>query len=154
MNCKEMGEHLWAVAAGVPPEQQVETHLRTCAACRESLNQMRRTMVLLDEWKVPEPSPYFDVRLHARLREETAQAHGWLHLFRKPALAAAMAALLVAGSTLFITGQHPQGPSASAQSQAGAAVQDLQDLEKNHELFASFDLLDEVGDDSAQTMNP
>ena len=29
-------------------------------------------MALLDEWQVPEPSPYFDVRLHARLREEAA----------------------------------------------------------------------------------
>ena len=27
-------------------------------------------MALLDEWQAPEPSPYFDVRLNARLREE------------------------------------------------------------------------------------
>ena len=30
-------------------------------------------MALLDEWQAPEPSPYFDVRLQARLREEMAK---------------------------------------------------------------------------------
>ena len=36
-----------------------------------------------------EPSPYFDVRLQARLREEMAKPQaGWLHWFRRPVLAA------------------------------------------------------------------
>ncbi len=40
-------------------------------------------MSLLDEWQAPEPSPYFDVRLNARLREEAATAKqpaGWLQV--------------------------------------------------------------------------
>ena len=46
--------------------------------CAEKLKAMRATMALLDEWQVPEPSPYFDVRLQARLREEMAKAAGGL----------------------------------------------------------------------------
>lgn len=156
MNCKEMGEHLMDVAAGAPPEPQVETHLRTCAACMENLEQMRLTMALLDKWKAPEPSPYFDVRLRARLREEAARPHGWLQWFRKPVLAAAMAALLVLGGTLITTGNYPQLPGTAAQIQPGAAVDDLQDLDKNDDLFANFDLLDDLGptSNSTQNLNP
>ena len=51
--------------------------------------EFRQTMTLLDEWKAPEPSPYFDLRLHAHLREEMERAHaGSMHWFRRPVLAA------------------------------------------------------------------
>ena len=41
--------------------------LRRCAG---KLEEFRQTMTLLDEWQTPEPSPYFDMRLQARLREK------------------------------------------------------------------------------------
>jgi len=64
----------------------------------------RQTMALLDEWKAPEPSPYFDVRLQARLREEMAKPQaGWLSWFRRPVLAAALTVLLGVGVGLFFT---------------------------------------------------
>ena len=65
-------------------------HLRSCSDCAGKLNEVRKTMALLDEWQAPELSPYFDTRLQARLREEKAKEavpRGFLAWIRKPALA-------------------------------------------------------------------
>lgn len=150
MNCKDIGEYLIDAAAGVAPEACVEAHLRTCTACAERLGEMRRTLALLDEWQAPEPSPYFDTRLQAKLREEAARPQGWMLWFRKPVLAAAMAALLIIGGALFTTGRYTPAPQATS-----AAVQDLQDLDRNQDLFANFELLDDLSSEqNSQDMNP
>ena len=73
MKCNEILERIPDVAAGFSnPTTEESAHLASCGACAEKLKAMRATMSLLDEWQVPEPSPYFDTRLHARLREEMA----------------------------------------------------------------------------------
>ncbi len=157
MNCGEIGEHLMDVAAGLEPDPLVAAHLRTCSTCAERLRGMQRTMALLDEWTAPNPSPYFDSRLRARLREEAARPQGWFAWIRKPALAAALAVLLVVGATLIRSGHRADTATPVAvQAQPGTAVGDLQELEKNHDLFANFDLLDDLDQDSpqAQTVNP
>ena len=74
MKCNETREMMPDLAAGlaaVTPE--VKAHLDSCAECAGKLEAFRQTMSLLDEWQAPEPSPYFDVRLRARLREEVAR---------------------------------------------------------------------------------
>jgi predicted anti-sigma-YlaC factor YlaD len=158
MNCEQMREHLLDLAAGSKPEAETDQHLRACAACASQLQEMRQTMSLLDEWQAPEPSPYFDVRLRARMREAAARPRGWLAWLRKPALAVAMAVLMVAGISLFRSAR-PLGNSPAAitsgevkmAAQTGSAVADLQDLDKNHDLFANFDVLDEL---EPQNVNP
>ena len=99
MKCDEIRERMPDVAAGFSQLTAVESsHLAGCRACSEQLNAMRATMALLDEWQAPEPSPYFDVRLQARLREEIAKPQaGWLRWFRRPALAAALTVLMGVG---------------------------------------------------------
>jgi hypothetical protein len=152
MNCNEIGELLMDVATGQPVQPQVDAHVRECRQCAIRLDDLRQTMALLDQWTAPEPSPYFNTRLQARLREEAARPHGWLEWFRKPVLAGAMAGLLVVGGTLYTVGRHPQPQNAGV---AEAAVQDLQDLDKNHDMFANFDVLDDVeADSNSQTVNP
>jgi hypothetical protein len=113
-------------------------------------------MALLDEWQAPEPSPYFDVRLQARLREEMAKPPaGWRAWFRRPVLAAALTVLMGVGLGLFFTqssgiyrpGDIDHVAVVDTQPQAaepGTAVSDLQALEKNHELYSDFDLLDDL----------
>lgn len=161
MNCKEMGDRLLDLAAGTVPDGDTERHLQTCEACAEKLASMVQTMSLLDEWETPEPSPYFDSRLQARLREQAAApARDWLAWLRKPALAFAMVGLLAVGVTLY--DRHPQPGTDQKQqaqvevsAQPGSAVSDLQNLDKNHDLYANFDLLDEIdGQDSGQDFNP
>src|SRR6202161_3410791 len=105
MKCKEIREVMPDLASGlmrVTPE--VDVHLAGCVACAEKMKGFQQTMALLDEWKAPEPSPYFDVRLQARLREEMAKPQaGWLAWFRRPVLAAALTVLMGVGVGLFFT---------------------------------------------------
>ena len=99
MNCNEVRELLPDVAVGMGAgAPEVETHLSSCPTCAAKLQGLRQTMTLLDQWQAPEPSAYFDTRLQARMREEMARpAAGWLHWMRRPALAASLAAVIVAG---------------------------------------------------------
>jgi len=158
MKCEEIRERMPDVAAGFgEPTAEQSNHLATCTACAEQLKSMRATMALLDEWQVPEPSPYFDVRLQARLREEMAkQPAGWLHWFRRPVLAAALTVMMGVGVGLFFTrsGGYKHGVEANISTPPGSAVSDLQTLDKNHELYSDFELLDDLDVQQNVTANP
>jgi predicted anti-sigma-YlaC factor YlaD len=150
MTCDEIKEMMLDVAAGAgEATPAMNEHLRGCADCASELAAMRQTMTLLDEWQAPEPSPYFDTRLAARMREERAKParSAWLSWFRAPALAGALALILmVAGGILYKNGGSLRGiknpPPVAAP--LGTAVGDLQVLDKNEDLYANFDVLDDL----------
>src|SRR6266542_3421688 len=125
MKCTEIRELLPELAARVASTAtEVNLHLGSCTDCAEKLNEFRKTMALLDEWQSPEPSPYFDVRLHARLREEAAkQPISWLAWMRRPAMAVSLAVALVAGVTVWM---GRQSGISNEPDQPGTAVSDLQ----------------------------
>ena len=163
MNCNEGRELLPDVAAGIDAETpEVEKHIAACAACAAKLQGFRQTMALLDEWQAPEPSPYFDTRLQARLREEMAQSSaGWMHWLRRPAWAMALAAVLAAGGVVVgyrsltpLEAINTKPPELSVPVLPGTAVGDLQALERNNELYADFDVLDELQVQDDITANP
>ena len=143
MKCTEIRELLPDLAAGLAstaPEvtaTEIDNHLRSCADCTAELEELRKTMALLDEWQAPEPSPYFDTRLRARLREEAEkQPSRWFAWVRRPAMAASFALLLVVGVTIF---QLERYRPLSDRPEPGTAVSDLQALDKNHDIFADSD---------------
>src|ERR1700680_967463 len=149
MKCDEVRERMPDMAAGFSqPTGNEGKHLKSCASCAEELNAMRATMALLDEWQAPEPSPYFDTRLQARLREEMAKPQArWFEWFRRPVLAAALTVLLGVGMGLFFTrhsGVINHGQEESVAAAPGTAVSDLQTLENNHEMYSDFELLDDL----------
>lgn len=171
MKCTEIRELLPDLAAGLasaPPG--INDHLRSCSECAGTLREFRKTMALLDEWQAPDPSPYFDTRLHARLREEAANTpRSWFAWARRPAMAVSLAVALVAGISLYevtrIRGgnggqvaqnDHPQ----PAPVVPGTAVSDLQVLDKNQDLLAdsdsdsASDLLDDMQVQQDVTANP
>ena len=162
MNCKEIRERMPDLAAGfTQPTADEEKHFATCDACAEQLKAMRATMALLDEWQTPGPSPYFDVRLQARLREEMAKPPtGWLQWFRRPVLAAALTVLLGIGVGLLFTrgsGIYNPEPGISdnfGPPEPGTAVGDLQALDKNHDLYSDFELLDDLDVQQDVIANP
>jgi hypothetical protein len=156
-NCDEIRERMPEVAAGFDAPTAEETqHLATCTDCTEKLKEMRSTMALLDEWQVPEPTPYFDVRLQARLREEMAKPQArWLHWFRRPVLAAALTVLMGVGVGVFVTQKRiDQTQPPIAEVEPGSAVGDLQALEKNHDLYSDFELLDDLDVQQDVVANP
>jgi hypothetical protein len=158
MKCNAICELMPDLAAGsdaVTPE--VKDHLERCAGCAGKLKEFRQTMALLDEWQAPEPSPYFDVRLRARLREEAArQPVGWWLWIRKPALAVSLAVLMVMSITLFRTdaGRNPALDSRAMVAEPGTAVGDLQALDRNHDLYSDFEILDELQAQQDVNVNP
>ncbi len=159
MKCTEIRELLPDLAAGLASAApEVDLHLRSCAGCAGTLAEFRKTMALLDEWQAPEPSPYFDTRLRARLREEAAkQSSRWFVWMRRPAMAVSLAVAMVAGVTLWMerkTGVSPEAPS------PGTAVSDLQTLDKNLDMFSdsdsssASDLLDDLQVQQDVNANP
>jgi predicted anti-sigma-YlaC factor YlaD len=162
MKCNEIRELMPDLAAGfsaVTPE--INQHLKDCGECEAKLNAFRQTMTMLDEWKAPEPSPYFDTRFQARLREEKERASqpasrwAWL---RRPALAGALAVVAVVGITVFqrggITGNNMTDRPPIIAAAPGTAVGDLQALDRNDDMYANFDELDDLQVQSDVTANP
>jgi hypothetical protein len=146
MKCDEIHARMPDVAAGFGQLTAEESsHLASCSSCAEELREMRATMALLDEWQTPEPSPYFDVRLQARLREEMAkpQPARWMLWFRRPVLAAALTIIMGVGIGGYFAWQ-PGVPNPPIPEGPGTAVSDLQTLENNHEMYADFELLDDL----------
>jgi hypothetical protein len=167
MKCDEILEIMPDLASGVmKTTSEISKHLAGCGACTGKLEEFRQTMALLDQWQAPEPSPYFDVRLQARLREEMAKPEaGWWGWLRRPALAAALTVLIGIGVALFFTTNNrmyrpAHEELALVESQTpqstgpGTAVSDLQSLEKNHDLYSDFDLLDDLEVQHDVTANP
>jgi predicted anti-sigma-YlaC factor YlaD len=147
MKCEEIRELMLDVAAGAgEASPNLNEHLAGCNACADKFADMQKTMALLDEWQAPEPSQYFNTRLMARVREERAkpQRSPWLSWFRAPALAGALAlVLMVAGGIRWLP-RTGAPPIAQDRAPRGTAVGDLQTLDKNEELYANFDLLDDL----------
>jgi len=166
MNCKDIRETLPDVASGAAVlTPDVNAHLSHCDKCAGTFAELQATMALLDEWTVPEPSPYFDVRLQAQLREAREQATtriGWLQWFRKPVFSIAAALLLSAGIGIgveySVTGHKPstENKTAIVQAPHGTAVGDLQFLDKHSDLLQNFDALDALNgtdDDDDASVN-
>jgi len=163
MKCTEIRELLPDLAAGLasaPPG--INDHLSTCTDCAGKLEDFRKTMALLDEWQAPEPSPYFDTRMHARLREEAAkQPRSLFAWLSRPAVAASLAVALVVG-TIYFGRTDWRGPKPPVQAAVvpGTAVSDLQVLDRNQDLLAdsdsdsASDLLDDLQVQQDVNANP
>jgi anti-sigma factor RsiW len=161
MKCNETREVMPDLAGGLlAATPEVKAHLESCTECAGKLEAFRQTMSLLDEWQAPEPSPYFDVRLRARLREESAtQAAGWARWLRRPVLAASFALLMVVSVSLVQMNSGERGNTSGSSPVAvvgepGTAVGDLQALEKNQNLYSDFDVLDDLAVQPDVTANP
>jgi predicted anti-sigma-YlaC factor YlaD len=163
MNCTDIREELVEVASGSPVTPVVEGHVRDCPGCAQTLEHLKQTMAMMDEWAAPEPSPYFDTRLQARLREERAtKSVSWLEWLRRPVAVMVATVLVVAGGLLYQSGGgHLYGPANTGGQQApvvakGTPVWDLQFLDKNSEVLDDFDALDALDgtpDDNGSVAN-
>ena len=140
---------------------KVHSHVAECEACRAQVAELRATMNLLDEWKAPEPSPYFMTRMQARMREErNAAPAGWLtrklatlragfaygqvtHTRPLAAMALTVLLLLSGGAYLGMT----DWTHTAQQPTQTAVVHDLQLLDNNAQLL---DQLESIADNNNQ----
>jgi len=163
MDCRSFAKELpdLVLTPGAMPSLGAVAHLRICPPCAEEYVGLQKTFGLLDEWRVPEPTAYFDQKMAVRLREEqSAPRMNWFERLEtrlrlntgrnfRPVMAGALAlALMVGGSYAGLSGafQH------TSATQASAAVNDLQILDKNEQAFKELDELqqDETSAPAAQ----
>ncbi len=156
MNCKAM-ESVMPDLLFDPAEapEAARAHLESCVACKRELTSIQSTMSILDDWEAPEPTPFWNARMGAMLREEQAKpATGWAgfkeqirtrlwlsNYSLKPAAGVAALGLLLAvggGTWLDLATQ----PVATAPTQASNTIRDLQSLNENAQVFQQLSALD------------
>ncbi len=157
IDCKTCRTHLPELLLDetyVAAHPELNAHLASCTECAIELQELRATMELMDEWSAPEPSPYFDSKMHVLLREEQAkQPESFWERARsfllystgrtlRPAMSGALAcAMLIGGGTLGLYVHQ-------AQSSSSATVNDLKILDNNAQALQQMDqLLDDSDDD-------
>ena len=113
---------------------EVEKHLAACPACRLRVNEFRAVSGLLDELPVIEPSPAFDLRVHARVAAEPARRSWWAWFTPSPRVVFAASMLLLAMFWVE-TRQNQQQPQ--------IAQDDIPVLE-NYDVISNFEPLTEL----------
>jgi hypothetical protein len=138
----------------VPTE--VRKHVEQCPDCSRELESLKAAMQILDTWDAPEPSPFFDARMAARLRSEReAEPAGFFERMRarllfgsnlqlRPVAAGALALLILIGGGTYAGLTFQPTPAANT----SAAVRDLQSLDDNAQVFQQLNVLDQQDDSS------
>jgi hypothetical protein len=151
MRCTEIREQLTEASfLGEIGNAELREHVASCAECAHEWKAMQSTMRLLDTWEAPEPSPFFNTRLYALLEAEKQRPQSWmerlgLRLRWQPAAAFALVIAMAAGVTVYRAQVQPaQTPSIKA-----SGVEDLKALEKNKQLLADLDALDDSSEDGS-----
>ncbi len=157
--CRNVLPDLLLDESYVAAHPEVRAHMAACAACRTEWEELQATFALMDHWTAPEPSPYFDSKLHARLREaQASEPEGFWARTRaflmystghklKPALAGALvvAVMLAGGGTFAGLYQHDSGGAV----QASPTVNDLKILDNNAQAMQQMDQLLDSSNDNA-----
>jgi hypothetical protein len=165
MNCNHVREQLIEIAdnGNLSAHSDVAAHLAGCTDCTRLHDALRGTMALMDEWKAPEPSPFFSTRLRARVEElkreeaQPAGMFGWVKGIKlwQP-VAVGVLAIAVAFSVNFFKAPAAVDSTHTVQVQAptGSAVSDLQALDQQKKTLDDLDLLDDLGGDEQPSNDP
>jgi anti-sigma factor RsiW len=157
MSCERMESRILGYVDGRLKESErleVEKHLAECAPCCLRVNEFSAVSGLLDELPQIEPSPEFDLRVHARVAAEPQPKAGWrawMHFSPRIAFAASMLLLM----TLWLGYRAGTPPTPNIPNDDQAMMQDLPVLE-DHDVLQDFEPLKDLPsqpyeDDSDQT---
>ena len=156
-NCNQIREAVLEAAISEQPiRSDLREHLEGCPGCRQEWESMRDTVSLLNTWEAPEPSPFFDTKLNARLRAEAAEAPlSWReriqaaisNLRERPfgwrPVTVALAIAMAAGVSVYQINSHSAGTTMASAEHGACAVVDLQDLDTNQQLLNEISILDD-----------
>ena len=147
MSCERMESRIFGYLDGRlkgSEKLEVEKHLAKCAPCRMRVEEFRAVSGLLEELPVIEPSPEFDMRVHALVAAEPVKQSWWAWLHLPPRVAFAASLLLLAAIWL---GHYRQPQVQSPWNDPVVAdeqmMQDLPVLE-DHDVLSNFEPLKEL----------
>lgn len=173
MKCNDREKLFLFVRQMLQPEEAevVRRHLAGCADCARLANEYRRLDAALDDWSAPEPSPWFDAKVRARIAASDQKNRGLFGFGRVRALVAGVAALalIVALVVVFshrgvVENQQPSAaqqqpvavtaspkqPATSAAARQPLPVEEQLKMDENlrvledYEVVANFDALSEL----------
>ena len=112
------------------------------AACRVRANEFRAVNELLGELPMIEPSPAFDVRVHARVAAEPVKQNWWAWMWSSPRIAFAASMLLLVTLWVGYRSQRYVPPPSlrmkRMRDDAGISVME------DHDMLANFEPLKEL----------
>jgi anti-sigma factor RsiW len=109
---------------------EVEKHLASCPACGLRVREFRAVSSLLDELPAIEPSPAFDVRVHARVSAEPIKRGWWASFAPAPRVAFAASLLLLA--TVWL---------ASRPADTALSASDIENINQNMSVLENYDVI-------------
>jgi anti-sigma factor RsiW len=112
MNCKQAVKFLlrsFDGRLGADDSRLLKSHLQGCPGCRDKADEYRLILGHLKPEAAPQPLPYFEQRLLAKLkeREKTAPAQLWLRWVHRAAAFSLAAFLLFGAGVLLFQPQEP-----------------------------------------------
>jgi anti-sigma factor RsiW len=160
MSCGKMKSRILEYLDGRLKESEkleVEKHLASCAPCSVRVNEFRAVSGLLDELPVIEPSPEFDLRVHALVAAEPVKESWWAWLRVSPRVAFAASMLLLAA--LWMGHWAPNNSALPPMDMQQADAQMLQDLPvlEDHDVLSNFEPLKDLpgkADDDSDNAQP
>lgn len=122
---------------------KVEAHLKSCAACRKDVDQMRATWKVLGYLPGRNPSRQLPDRILEAARLQLEIEKRWTHRLRRhlPVIASAAVVLLVFAVTMMLG--HARDPLAGLSAEERAVVHDL-DLYENLDTVQNIDVLEDT----------
>lgn len=133
MSCSRMENKILPYVDGrlKPGEMaEVEKHLASCPACRLRVNEFRAVSGLLDELPVIQPSPAFDVRVHARVSAEPVKRSWWASFAPAPRVVFAASLLLLA--TVWLASRPPENALSAG---------DIENINQNMSVLENYDVI-------------
>jgi anti-sigma factor RsiW len=145
MSCEKMETRILGYVDGRLKKNErldVEKHLATCAPCRLRVHEFRAVSGLLDELPVIEPSPAFDMRVHARVAAEPVKQSwwAWLRVSARVTLAASLLLLAAVWVGFYSRPSMPALPWSNPIEADAQMIQDLPVLE-DHDVLQNFEPL-------------
>lgn len=153
MNCNRMESVILDYVGGRlngADRAAASAHLSACSACRERAEGFGQVARVLEDWDTPEISPWFNARLRQRIAAEEASRGSWARGFdwlRRPATAAALAAILVAGSaTVWMSRPAEVAPVKAQVTPAKHQADELMPVVDDFDMLANFDVITDLKD--------
>lgn len=153
MNCSQVEERMIDYAAGKlagAERASLAEHWAQCPGCRGRAEGFSLVSRVLDDWDTPEISSSFNRRLRQRIAAEEALGWNWERVIgwlRRPATAAAFAAMLLMGS-ITVWQSRPAPVLAPSPEEVARLhpTDEIMTVVDDFDMLASFDVITEMKD--------